>query len=134
MAPRVHDLIRECVPAFRAADLPGRSSEGVRDCEARIDRAYAELMTPTTEGERREVVVCHGNVIRYWVLKALGLDTTGWIRLWVSNASVTTIRIDASGRVRVLGVGDVGFLPPGLVSLWLHPSGFRFPIAESSHA
>jgi len=62
------------------------------------------------------LLVCHGNVIRYLLLKALQMDTAGWSRLAVYNASITRIDIYSDGGVSVKGVGDVGHLAPDLVT------------------
>ena len=32
----------------------------------------------------------------------------------VGNASITRIRVEADGRFKVISVGDVGHIPPGL--------------------
>ena len=59
-------------------------------------------------------MVAHGNVIRYLVTKALGVDTTAWLEMSVHNASLTVIRVQADGRFKVIAVGDTGHLPPAM--------------------
>jgi len=58
-----------------------------------------------------ELVVCHGNVIRYCLLRALQMPPGAWLRLASYNCGLTHIEIRASGNVSVYGFGDVGFLP-----------------------
>jgi len=55
-------------------------------------------------------------VIRYLVTRALGVDTRAWLEMSVGNASLTTIRVEADGRFKVIAVGDVGHIPPNLRS------------------
>ncbi len=62
------------------------------------------------------MLVCHGNVIRYFITKALGVDTRVWPALSVSNASLTMIRIRKDGSAQVTAVGDAGHIPPNLQS------------------
>lgn len=62
------------------------------------------------------LLVCHGNVIRYFLLRAMQVDPSGWSRLAVYNASITRIDIYSDGGISVKGVGEVGHLPPDLVT------------------
>jgi serine/threonine-protein phosphatase PGAM5 len=71
---------------------------------------------PATEGDRHELIVAHGNVIRYLVTRALGVDPEAWLEMSVHNASLTEIRVEPDGRFKVIAVGDSGHLPPSLVT------------------
>ena len=62
------------------------------------------------------MLVAHGNVIRYLVTKALGVDTTAWLEMSVHHASLTVIRVEPDGRFKVIAVGDSGHLPPSLMT------------------
>ncbi len=62
------------------------------------------------------VLVCHGNVIRYFILRVLQLLPERWLSTAVYNCSISTINIFDSGKVSVRGVGDVGFLDPTKIS------------------
>jgi serine/threonine-protein phosphatase PGAM5 len=55
-------------------------------------------------------------VNRYFVMRALQLPPEAWLRLAVSNASVTVLHIYPSGRVSLYSLGDVGHLPPSLIT------------------
>ena len=63
-----------------------------------------------------DVLVCHGNVIRYFVCRALQLSPEAWLRFSVHNASITTVTVQASGRVSVSGLGESGHLPPDMLT------------------
>jgi serine/threonine-protein phosphatase PGAM5 len=58
-----------------------------------------------------EVVICHANVIRYFVLRALQLDPHAWLRFSLHNCSITWVKISPSGRVSVRAIGDFGHIP-----------------------
>jgi len=49
-------------------------------------------------------------------MRALQLPPSAWLRLSVANCSVTVISIRANGNVSVTGLGDAGFMPPGMVT------------------
>jgi hypothetical protein len=59
---------------------------------------------------RAEVLVCHGNVIRFFALRALQLPPEAWLRMAVAHASITTITITAEGDVLLSALGDAGHL------------------------
>jgi serine/threonine-protein phosphatase PGAM5 len=112
-APRIEPDLEECTPPTRRADVMAEEKpEDLAACEARLDRLATKLFAPATAPGRRELVVAHGNVIRWLVTRALAVDTTAWLGLSIGHASFTTLTVDAKGEVRVLAVGDVGHLPP----------------------
>ena len=85
-------------------------------------RAEAAFLTyfhrPDEEAEEdyTTVLVCHGNVIRYSVLRALQLPPEAWLRTGVANASVTTIEVRQDGGVSLLGFGESGHLEPAAIT------------------
>jgi len=63
------------------------------------------------------ILVCHGNVIRYFVLRALQLPPEAWLRLAVYNCSITIITVDdETGSVSLRGLGDVGHFRPDSIT------------------
>ena len=55
-------------------------------------------------------------MIRYLVTRALGVDSKAWLEMSPGHASITRIRVEADGRFKVISVGDVGHLPPNLLT------------------
>ena len=104
--------LAECTPESRRPDINGAEKpEAMAACAAGLDKLFAARFKPADGAERRELLVCHGNVIRYLVTRALGVDSKAWLEMSIGHASVTVIRVEANGGVRVLSVGDVGHLP-----------------------
>lgn len=110
-------LLSECTPPTSNAKVTKDSdpTEAAK-CARRLNEAFNQFFVPTAGAARRDVVVCHGNVIRYFVMKALGVDTKAWVGMSVAHASLTVIRVQADGSMTVLAVGDVGHLPPNMQS------------------
>ncbi len=109
----VIDDLAECTPPVRGT--PAATPEEAKaqaDCKAQLDKVFARFFKPAAGSEHTEMFVCHGNVIRYLVTRALGVDSTAWLSMSVGHASMTTIRIEADGTMRVIAVGDVGHVPP----------------------
>jgi len=120
LAPRSARLIRECTPPTEREDIMAREKPAeLSACRDTLELAWARFFSPSPERDSVEVLVCHGNVIRYMTGKALGLDPLRWLRMSLGNCSITTIRVRPDGRCQVLEVGDVGHLPPRLQArLW----------------
>ena len=109
--------LAECTPPTRRADIMAQEKrEDLSACSEQLERLALRQFAPLPAGsaDRHELVVAHGNVIRWLVTRALGVDVTSWLGMSIGHASLTTIAIDAKGAVRILAVGDVGHLPPGL--------------------
>lgn len=120
LPPRPSRLIRECTPPTEREDIMAREKPAdLAACRDTLELAWARHFVPSPERDSVEVLVCHGNVIRYLTGKALGLDPLRWLRMSLGNCSITTIRVRPDGRCQVLEVGDVGHLPPRLQArLW----------------
>ena len=67
-----------------------------------------------------DIVVCHGNVIRYFVCRALQLPPEAWLRMCTFNCSLTYLTCKPSGSVSLRLLGDVGHLPMDLVTFSEH--------------
>ena len=107
--------LAECTPPTRRVEvMQDEKPEDLAACQAQLDRLFAAYFKPSADGDRNVLMVCHGNVIRYLVTRALGVDTKAWLEMSAGHASITRIRIEPDGRMKVLSVGDVGHLPPNL--------------------
>lgn len=113
----VVDELAECIPPTRRVEVTAHEKPAdLAACAAQLDRVFARYFRPAAGHEETDLMVCHGDVIRYLVTRALGVDTWAWLEMSVGNASITRIRVEADGRFKVLSVGDVGHIPPNLQS------------------
>lgn len=111
----VVDDLAECTPPTRRTKITADEKPAdMSACKARLDRVFARFFKPAYGHAETDLLVCHGNVIRNMVVRAMGVDDMAWLEMSVGNASVTRIRIEADGSFKVLSVGDVGHLPPHL--------------------
>lgn len=81
---------------------------------ARIETAFRKLFHRADAEQTKdsyEIVVCHANVIRYFVCRALQFPPEAWLRIGLDHASITWITIRPSGRVSIRRLGDSGFIP-----------------------
>ena len=108
-------LLAECAPPAWATLKDETLAEQLA-CARRLDQVFAERFKRAEKREAHEIVVAHGNVIRYLVTKALGADTRAWLGMSVAHASLTVIQARADGSMKVLTVGDSGHIPASLLS------------------
>lgn len=111
------DDLAECTPPTRRSEITAdEKPEDLARCKAQLDRVFAEYFKPGSGTGQTDVFVCHGNVIRYLVTRALGVDTEAWLEMSVGHASITRVRVEADGRFKVISVGDVGHLPTTMLT------------------
>lgn len=110
------DLLRECLPGLtprlsvrftlRSLDLANRAVEG----RLQADDVFERYFRYSFRDDRREVIVCHGNLIRYLVTRALGAPPELWTNFDIRNCGISEIHIRPEGPL-VLAHSDVGHLP-----------------------
>ncbi|XP_067014759.1 serine/threonine-protein phosphatase PGAM5, mitochondrial isoform X2 [Anabrus simplex] len=74
-------------------------------------RKYFHRAHASQKADSYEILVCHANVIRYFVCRALQFPAEGWLRFTLNHCSITWVSILPSGRVTVRAMGDAGHLP-----------------------
>lgn len=86
---------------------------------ARIEasfRKYFHRADPKQQEDSYTLLVCHANVIRYLVCRALQFPAEAWLRLSLNHASITWITITPSGRCILRTLGDTGHMPPSVIT------------------
>ena len=110
-------LLSECTPRTWNEEIMKNEKPAKLDAaEAQLNEAFAKFFVAATERDENDLLVCHANVIRYFVTKALGVDTKAWRNFFLANCSLTIIQVTPTGVFRVLAVGDVGHIPLTLQS------------------
>jgi serine/threonine-protein phosphatase PGAM5 len=113
--------LRECEPpGNRDASRRGPTPAEADSCAARLDADFARYFRPSPERDSTEALVCHGNVIRWLVCRAMGADPKLWLSMSVANCSLTVIQVRANGTCKITAVGDRGHLPVALQT-WAMP-------------
>src|SRR5687767_14171499 len=89
---RAHRLL-ECIPPLSAAVRAQYFADFTDDHLAtevqHAERAFADYFKRTAGADRHEVLVCHGNLIRYFVCRVMEVDATAWLNLESRNCSIT---------------------------------------------
>lgn len=109
-------MLAECSPVIPrgfesafASVTPAEFSKMKR----RADAAYARLFKAVRGEDTHELVISHGNLLRYLLLRALDVNTAVWGGLDLLNCSVSVVVCEPR-RTWVAAIGDAGHLPPRL--------------------
>ena len=110
------DLIRECTPPTWREDVMAETkSFEVEECVNNLEQAFQKYFIPSPDdNDRNDIIVCHGNVIRYYVTKVLKVDTMSWLQMSISNCSLTIIRILPNGNMKLDAFSDYGHIPENI--------------------
>lgn len=84
----------------------------------RADRAFEQVFRPVKKS-RSTLVVAHGNIIRYFMCKALGIAPTTWVKLGSTHCSITEIVIEPSGYMRLRSFNETQHLPKDMRTMSL---------------
>lgn len=114
LKPESCDLLQECVPGFplKLRKIYGHTNLAkLKKGKAQADKAYKKYFT-FSKKMRTELLVCHGNIIRYFVCKALGVDTDTWVKLDIKQCGITIIILDSENNsVSLITHNDIGHIP-----------------------
>ena len=116
LKPEQSDRIRECTPSLRRKEImAGMDTTNSEECVQNLEQAFQKYFIPSPDGQgRNEIIVCHGNVIRYFVTKVLNVDTKSWVLMSISNCSLTMVRVFPDGTMKLDAFGDYGHIPENM--------------------
>ncbi|KAI4504686.1 hypothetical protein M0802_000236 [Mischocyttarus mexicanus] len=80
-------------------------------------RKYFHRADPQQQQDTVTILVCHANVIRYFVCRALQFPPEAWMRMSLNHGSITWLMIYPNGRVTMVCFGDTGHMPPKTITV-----------------
>ena len=116
---RQSKIIRECTPPTWREDIMAEESESeLVECVDNLEKAFTRFFIPSSDiNDKHDIIVCHGNVIRYFVTKVLNVDTMSWLQMTIGNCSLTIIRIKPDGSMKLISFNDLGHIPHNMQTL-----------------
>lgn len=120
----VDDILREVVPTvppeleatielWVAQGKPFGPADIARQ-RANADKAFETYCTPDDDEEDIvDIIVCHGNLIRYLLCRALEIDTDAWVHFETYNCGITTLLVTSS-MTRLVAANQFLHLPESL--------------------
>jgi serine/threonine-protein phosphatase PGAM5 len=105
-------LIQECYPPTESPERDREHDPAEMSlCRDKLEAAWGRYFRPSPSADAHDLLVCHGNVIRWLVSRALGCDVRRWLTMDIANASLTVVAVRADGTARLVMYSDVGHLP-----------------------
>ena len=82
-----------------------------------LEAAWSRLFVPAgPAGDEHDIVVCHGNVIRWFTARVLNNAPENWLEASIANCSVTVVQVRADGSTKLIAFADSGHLPWGMTT------------------
>lgn len=125
---QTYDLLREAIPSIppRIAEHilalmqndPSFTHETIHEERKRADAAFEHFFTAPDEDSEpiHELLVCHGNILRYLTCRALDINVDTWAKMNINHCAITSISVDSQGRMRLVTHNETRHLPPELVT------------------
>lgn len=113
--------LRECYPCIPPipayieyfAQVPAEEiAEGKKQAEKAFDRYFRRARG----NDKHEILVTHGNLIRYFVCRVLELQPEAWGKMDMCNCGISEILIKSDGRMVLVSHNDVEHLPAHLTT------------------
>lgn len=112
MTPTRDGALNECTPTSSNARLMADEKPAdVAACDSVRAVGWQRYFVPTPDRDTYDVLVCHGNVIRWTLMRALGADTKHWSDHDIGNCSLSIITVRPDGSIRLAMYSDVGHIP-----------------------
>lgn len=108
------DLLKECIPGFSKSV---QKSTGIKDHKRfradkkQLDNAYKKFFNHLKYKDKTILLVCHGNVIRYLVCKALGIDSNKWTSMDIQQCGISIIEFNKKKKeLELISHNDIGHI------------------------
>lgn len=102
-----------CVPSDEAHHFADMTPKEIEKGATQASKAFERHFT-FPRRESSEVIVCHGNLIRYLVCRVLRINPEYWMRLSSHNCGISTIALFSDGFMQLVSYNDIGHLPTHL--------------------
>ncbi|MHC5038056.1 MAG: histidine phosphatase family protein [Planctomycetota bacterium] len=113
---KYHNLLWEGAPT----PIPGYRTEPeyrplIAKTKKRMDRVYEKYFRPS-RSNRFEILVGHGNLIRYLVLRSLGTSGKRWYFMGIHCCGISCVVVLPSEEKFLISFNETGHLPKSLLT------------------
>lgn len=111
------DLLWECIPTMTPKlqlELSNYTAAQVSQDKQRAEIAFRKYFKVAKRHDRHDVIVCHGNLIRYFITMLLKAEPDSWVRMDICNCGITQVLIQPEGDMAMLCHNDWSHLPKEL--------------------
>lgn len=80
--------------------------------QQRIAAAFDRFFAPAAaEKDVQNLIVCHGNLIRYFVCRVLAAPADMWVNLEIANCGITRVEVRPNGRLVLVSHNEHQHIP-----------------------
>jgi broad specificity phosphatase PhoE len=110
-----------CIPPAWAEYFKDYSPENLGRDKVQAENAFDKYFKRALGKDKHEIIVSHGNLIRYFICRVLQVQPEGWGSMDLCNCGVSEILIRSDGRMVLVSHNDVSHLPDHLVTSLIGP-------------
>jgi len=107
-----------CIPPreadYFALHFPNLTPAAIARDRYLADQAFDRLFCPANGSDQHDLIVCHGNLIRYFACRVLKVAVEIWANMETNNCGITRCVIESDGRMMLVSLNDIGHLSPEL--------------------
>lgn len=82
--------------------------------QQQLEAAVQHFIVPPPDEDWQEIIVCHANIIRDLICRALGVNPATWAHMLINHCGISCLSVDEQGTVELLSYNDVNHLPDNL--------------------
>ena len=90
---------------------PGTEWSVMEEDLLQAQAAFEKYFTPAIEDGEHELIVCHGNIIRYFMVRVLQAPPELWINADINNCGICDIILGGDRKMQLISFNDTGHLP-----------------------
>lgn len=116
LKPLQTDNLRECIPGFpkELQKKTGHKDKAMfKQDRDQADRAFKSFFKNSRQ-DSTELLVCHGNIIRYLICKMLKIELNTWVRMDIQQCGISVVEFHSKGFHKsgaLISHNDVGHIP-----------------------
>lgn len=105
-----------CIPPAWAGYFKGYSPKSIGRDKKQAEKAFDKYFKRAQGQDKHEIVVSHGNLIRYFICRVLQVQPEGWGSMDMCNCGISEVLVRSDGRMVLVSHNDVSHLPDHLVT------------------
>jgi len=108
------DLLWECIPSMTSklhVEMPHYTAQQVAQDRQRAEVAFRKYFKIAKRVDKHDVIVCHGNIIRFFLTQILKAEQGSWVRFDICNCGITQVLVQPEGDMAIMCHNDWSHLP-----------------------
>jgi len=100
-----------CVPPNVPGFAPKISAAKIAEYREQAESAFDRYFKRARGQDKWELLVCHGNIIRYFACRVLQVPLEACVNMGSDKCGISQVTIESDGRMWLFSYNDIGHLP-----------------------